>query len=145
MVVTGSRVYVRNCRFNGNRVNVPNNKSNAAGGAIFVNDGFLRISNCAFDSNQAGYVGGAIDTDGSWKDPTSTPSVDVIVRDSSFTGNSAQFDASVPHSAPSLGGAVHFEGQTTAQFFNCRFTNNSAQQGGAVPLPRPDSPCLCRL
>jgi hypothetical protein len=132
MSITGSRVYIRNSRFTANRVDVPNHSKNAAGGAIYVGDGTLRISNCAFDNNRAGYVGGAIDTNGSWKDPTATPTVDVIIRDSSFTGNRAQFDPSVPFTAPALGGAAHFEGQTTAKIYNCRFTNNTARQGGAI-------------
>lgn len=132
MSISGSRVYIRNSRFNGNRVDVPNHKTNAAGGAIYIADGSVRISNCAFDNNRAGYVGGAIDTNGSWRDPLSTPSVDVVIRDSSFTGNRAQFDPSVAPNAPALGGAAHFEGQTTAKIYNCRFTNNTARQGGAV-------------
>lgn len=132
MSITGSRVFIRNSVFTSNRVDVPNHKTNAAGGAIYVGDATLRISNCAFNNNRAGYVGGAIDTNGSWQNPLSTPSVDVVVRDSTFTGNRAQFDPSVPFTAPAVGGAAHFEGQTTAKFYNCRFTNNTARQGGAI-------------
>ena len=132
MSITGSRVFIRNSVFTGNRTDVPNHKTNAAGGAIYVGDATLRISNCAFNNNRAGYVGGAIDTNGSWQNPLSTPSVDVVVRDSTFTGNRAQFDPSVPFTAPAVGGAAHFEGQTTAKFYNCRFTNNTARQGGAI-------------
>jgi hypothetical protein len=132
MSISGSSVFIRNSRFTGNRVDVPNHSTNAAGGAIYIADAAVRISNCAFENNRAGYVGGAIDTNGTWKDPLSTPSVDVIVQDSTFTGNRAQFDPSVPFNAPALGGAVHLEGQTTAKFYNCRFTNNTARQGGAV-------------
>ncbi len=127
-----SRVFVSNSRFASNRVNLPNHSPKAAGGAIFINDATLRVSNCTFDNNQAGYVGGAIYAIGSWKDPVSTPSVDVVVRDSAFNGNVAQFDPAFnPPPAPALGGAVHFEGQTTAKVYNCRFTNNTARQGGA--------------
>jgi hypothetical protein len=132
MSISGSRVFIRNSRFNGNRVDIPNHKTNSTGGAIYIADATVRISNCAFDNNRAGYVGGAIDTNGSWKDPLSTPSVDVVIRDSSFTGNRAQFDPSVPATAPAVGGAAHFEGQTTAKIYNCRFTNNNARQGGAI-------------
>lgn len=132
MSINGSRVYIRNSRFTGNRVDLPNHKANSTGGAIYVADATVRISNCSFDNNRAGYVGGAIDTNGSWKDPLSTPSVDIVIRDSSFTGNRAQFDPSVPAHAPAVGGAAHFEGQTTAKIYNCRFTNNTARQGGAI-------------
>jgi hypothetical protein len=132
MSINGSRVYIRNSRFTGNRVDVPNHKTNSTGGAIYVADATVRISNCAFENNSAGYVGGAIDTNGSWKDPLSTPSVDIVIRDSTFTGNRAQFDPSVTAHAPAVGGAAHFEGQTTAKIYNCRFTNNNARQGGAI-------------
>jgi hypothetical protein len=132
MSINASRVYIRNSRFTGNRVDVPNHKTNSTGGAIYVADATVRISNCAFENNSAGYVGGAIDTNGSWKDPLSTPSVDIVIRDSTFTGNRAQFDPSVTPNAPAVGGAAHFEGQTTAKIYNCRFTNNNARQGGAI-------------
>ena len=131
-ISSGARVFIRNSKFSDNRVDVPNHSTNAAGGAIYIADSFVRINSCSFDNNRAGYVGGAIDTNGAWRDPLSTPSVDIIVRDSSFTGNRAQFDPSVKFNAPALGGAAHFEGQTTAKFYNCRFTNNNARQGGAI-------------
>jgi hypothetical protein len=132
MSINASRVYIRNSRFTGNRVDIPNHKTNATGGAVYVADATVRINNCAFENNGAGYVGGAIDTNGSWKDPLSTPSVDIVIRDSTFTGNRAQFDPSVTPTAPAVGGAAHFEGQTTAKVYNCRFTNNTARQGGAI-------------
>src|SRR6478672_2957700 len=132
MSVNGARVYIRNSRFTNNRADLPNHSPNSSGGAIFVNDATLRISNTSFDNNRAGYVGGALYTIGLWKDPVSTPMVDVIVRDCSFTGNRAQFDPSVTAHAPAVGGAVHFEGQATAKVYNTRFTNNTARQGGAV-------------
>ncbi|HEX4630443.1 MAG TPA: hypothetical protein VH188_05715, partial [Chthoniobacterales bacterium] len=132
MSVLGSTVYVRNSRFNNNRVDVPHHSPNAAGGAIFVNDATVRLTGCTFENNAAGYVGGALYTLGSWKDPLSTPSVDVIVRDCAFNGNRAQFDPSVFAHAPAVGGAAHFEGQTTAKIYNSRFTNNAGRQGGAI-------------
>jgi hypothetical protein len=132
MSITGSTVFINGSRFTANRVDVPNHKKNSAGGAIYVGDGVVRISNCAFENNRAGYVGGAIDTNGSWREPLATPSVDVVIRDSAFTGNRAQYDPSVAVDAPAVGGAAHFEGQTTAKFYNCRFTNNSSRQGGAI-------------
>ncbi len=133
MSAIGSSVYIRNSRFVNNRTNVPGHSANSSGGAVFVNDATLRVSNCTFDNNQAGYVGGAIYAIGLWKDPVSTPAADVIVRDSVFNGNVAKFDPSFtgPH-APAVGGAVHFEGQTTAKIYNCRFNNNTAAQGGAL-------------
>jgi hypothetical protein len=127
-----SRVFVRETRFSGNRVNLPGHIPNAPGGAMFINSSSMRIANCRFENNQAGYVGGAIYALGGWKDPVSTPSVDLVVSDSTFINNEATRDSSVSFNAPSAGGAIHVEDQTTARFYNCRFTGNTARQGGSI-------------
>jgi hypothetical protein len=141
--VLNSNLFVSNSHFTGNRCDVPNHKGNAAGGAILIVAGtdnatppftrcIVRISNSAFDSNRAGYVGGALYSLGQWQDPQSTPAVDLTVTNSLFSDNAAARDPSVSFAAPSAGGAVHVEDQTTSQFFNCRFFNNQAKQGGAI-------------
>jgi predicted outer membrane repeat protein len=136
-----SRIFLRDCRLSGNRVNFPNHAPNAPGGAIFITGGptgttftraTLRVAGCSFDNNQAGYVGGAIYSLGEFQNPLETPVVDLVVSNSSFTGNVAVRDPSVSFPSPAAGGAVHIEDQTTATFQNCRFTNNSARQGGAI-------------
>jgi hypothetical protein len=141
MVVFNSRVYVRDCRFSANRVNLPGHKSNSIGGAIFVsssasgkvfNRATLQVANSTFENNQAGYVGGAIYTLGEYQDPADVPTVDLVVSNSVFNGNLARRDASVPAAGSQGGGALHLEDQTTAKFQNCRFNNNAAQQGGAI-------------
>ena len=141
MVVFDSRVYVRDCRFSANRVNLPGHKNNSIGGAIFVsssasgkvfNRTTLQIANSTFENNQAGYVGGAIYTLGEYQDPADVPTVDLVVSNSVFNGNLARRDASVPAAGSQGGGALHLEDQTTAKFQNCRFNFNSAQQGGAI-------------
>jgi predicted outer membrane repeat protein len=132
MSVLNSRVFVRNTRFSGNRVNLPGHIPNAPGGAMFINSSSMRIDHCSFDNNQAGYVGGAIYALGGWKDPVSTPSTDLTVSDSTFTNNLAQPDPSVTFNSPTAGGAIHVEDQTTARFYNCRFTGNIARQGGSI-------------
>lgn len=132
MSALNSRVFVRETRFSGNRVNVPGHIPNAPGGAMFINSCFVRIANSRFENNQAGYVGGAIYALGGWRDPVSTPTVDLVVSDSAFINNEANRDSSVAFSAPTAGGAVHVEDQTTARFFNCRFTANTARQGGSI-------------
>jgi hypothetical protein len=133
MSVLGSRVYVSNSRFSNNRVDLPGHAANAAGGAISINDSTVSVSNSSFDNNRAGYVGGAIFAIGLWKSPANVPATDVTIRDCAFNGNAAQFDAAFnPPPLPAIGGAVHFEGQTTAKVFNCRFNSNTARQGGAL-------------
>ena len=127
-----STVYIRNCRFAGNRCDLPNHKTNAAGGVMQLRGSIVRIANSSFDDNHAGLVGGAIYTFGDFQDPVTTPSVDLTVSDTTFTGNTASRDPSVTLTSPTAGGAIHVEDQTTARFYNCRFTNNSARQGGAI-------------
>jgi hypothetical protein len=127
-----SQVFINNSRFSGNRVNLANHHANSAGGAINANGCLLRIENCRFDNNQAGLVGGAIYAYGPWKDPLTTPVTALIVSNSTFTGNLAVRGSGGPVQSPAIGGAVFAEDQTTAQFFNCRFTGNSARLGGAL-------------
>ena len=127
-----SQLFINSSRFSSNRTNVANHAANSAGGAIIANASLLRIANCRFDNNQAGYVGGAIYAYGPWKDPVTAPVTNLIVSNSTFSGNQAVRGSGGPGGSPSVGGAVFAEDQTTAQFFNCRFTNNSARQGGAL-------------
>ena len=127
-----SQLFINSSRFSSNRTNVANHAANSAGGAIIANGSLLRIANCRFDNNQAGFVGGAIYAYGPWKDPVTTPVTTLIVSNSTFSGNQAVRGSGGPVVSPSVGGAVFAEDQTTAQFFNCRFTNNSARQGGAL-------------
>jgi hypothetical protein len=123
-----SRVYVHDNRFAGNRTNLAGHSSFNGGGAIHGNASTFQFYNTLFENNQAGYVGGAIYVIG----PYGTPAMDMLVKDCLFVGNVAVRDPSGSNSAPTTGGAVFMEDQTNGHFFNCRFTNNSAQQGGAV-------------
>jgi predicted outer membrane repeat protein len=141
MSVFNSRVYVQGCRFTGNRVNLPGHRNNSSGGAVFVSSSAtgqvftrttLQIANCTFENNQAGYVGGALYTLGEYENPADVPTVDLLVTNSVFNNNLALRDPSVAGNGPTAGGAFHLEDQTTAKFQNCRFTNNSARQGGAI-------------
>ena len=123
-----SRVFIRDSSFSGNRTNVPGQSDFNAGGAIHANGGTMQIAHCSFDNNQAGYVGGAIYVIGLWEDP----GMNLLVTDSTFTNNVAVLGPTGTSTNSTTGGAVFLEAQTTAQFFNCRFTNNVAQQGGAI-------------
>ena len=123
-----SRVYIRDSRFSGNRVNLPGHSHFNAGGAIHGNASTMHVANCIFDNNEAAYVGGAIYMISFWEDvPT-----DLLVTDSVFTNNSAIKDAGASNPDPTTGGAVFLEANVKARFYNCRFTNNSSSQGGAI-------------
>jgi hypothetical protein len=123
-----SRVYVRDCRFFGNRTNVPGHSPFSAGGAIHGNSATIQINNSRFENNQAGYVGGAIYVVGPW----GTPTMDLEIVDSLFTGNIAVRDPGGTKTDPTTGGAVFMEDKVNARFYESRFINNSAQQGGAI-------------
>lgn len=127
-----SRLFINGTRFIDNVVNQPGHIPNAPGGALFINSSLVRIANSLFESNHAGYVGGAIYVLGGWE----SGSAELVVSDSAFIGNSAERDPSVSFSAPALGGAVHIEDNTTGRFINCRFQDNSARQGGAISTYR---------
>jgi hypothetical protein len=126
-----SRVYIRDSRFVGNRVTVPGHSSFSAGGAINGNGSTIQIDNTRFEANQAGYVGGAIYAYGAWKDPVTTPVMNLIVNNCLFTGNFV-LRTSGSFAAPTAGGAIQLEDQTKGTFHNCRFISNNAAQGGAI-------------
>ncbi|MEY2494048.1 MAG: hypothetical protein QOJ45_540 [Verrucomicrobiota bacterium] len=123
-----SRVYFRDSSFTGNRSNLPGHSTFSAAGAIHGNSCTFRIANCRFENNQAGLGGGAIYVIGVYE----TPVMNLVVTDSLFTGNVAVRDPGGTSPDPTTGGAVFMEDQTYSHFYNCRFTNNSAQQGGAI-------------
>jgi len=125
-----SQVFINNSRFTNNHTNVPGQSDFNAGGAIHGNGGTMKIARCSFDDNSAGYVGGAIYIIGLWED--ADPGADLLVTDSEFSNNVAALGPTGTFTNTTTGGAVFLEAQTTGRFFNCRFTNNSAQQGGAI-------------
>ena len=127
-----SRVYVRGSQLIGNRVNVPGHSEFSAGGAINGNASTINIDNTRFESNQAGYVGGAIYAYGAWTDPVITPVMNLVVSNCLFTGNVVLRDPQGTATAPTAGGAIQLEDQTRGTFYDCRFINNNAKQGGAI-------------
>ena len=138
-----SQVSISNSSFTNNRTNLPGHSPAAAGGAIHAGNPSnavgivtLTVSNTSFEGNQAGYVGGAIFAIGNWKDPVSIPNSQISIFSSTFTNNRAVPDPSVTLIAPTEGGAIHAEDQTTITIQNSTFTSNSANVGGAVNLYR---------
>jgi hypothetical protein len=130
----GSTAYIHDSRFINNRTNLPNHSQTSSGGAISVLNSILRVSDTRFENNQAGYVAGAIYELGSWSNPPYTPQADVIVVNSTFIDNQAQRDPSVSYSAPTEGGALHAEAQSTLRIYHSRFITNRAMSGGAITI-----------
>jgi len=131
-----STVAVHDSTFTGNAVNLPGHRTTAAGGGIHVGNADLFVSNTRFESNEAGYVGGGLYAIGSWLDPVSVPRSVIDVANCTFVDNVAAPDAGVTPPAPTEGGGVHAEDQTTIRIFNSRFLTNSAENGGGLNLYR---------
>lgn len=100
------------------------NKTNKTGGAIGVNNlgpsNFkIEIKDTTFKENNSGGYGGAIDvTTGG------TGNVTINLDNATFNGN---------ESKESDGGAIAYEkGNITSKIINSRFTNNTANNGGAI-------------
>lgn len=115
-----------------NRSNLPGHSRTATGGAIYVLDSTLRVSDARFERNQAAWVGGAIYAFGNWSDPVDVPRADVTVVRSTFLDNVAINDACCTLAGVTQGGAIHVENQTTLRLQHSHFLGNRAKLGGAV-------------
>ncbi len=136
LALESSRIYIHASQFIDNRTNAAGHDPSSFGGAIASVDGLLRITNSRFEGNGAGYAGGAIFVMGDWADPVSTPVSDVLIANSTFTGNQSEPAPGVtPPTAPE-GGAIHAEDQTTLRIYDSRFENNTAHAGGALSCYR---------
>lgn len=131
-----SVVYVHESVFTDNDCNQPGHRVTAAGGAIHVGNATLRVSNSRFERNEAGFVGGAIYTTGTFQVPYSIPRSDVIVSNCYFADNRAINDPGVTTNSPTEGGAVASENQSVMRIYNSRFVDNDARHGGAVGIYR---------
>lgn len=134
-----SRVYVRDSQFTGNRVNLPGHSEFSAGGALHGNSSTIQIDTTRFENNQAGYVGGAIYVYGPWQNSVATPVMDLTVSNCLFMNNVVLRDPNGTFMQPTAGGAIQLEDQTRGRFYNCRFIDNSAKQGGAFAGYRTDN------
>lgn len=127
-----STVAIEGGSFLENRTNLPGHRPNAAGGAIFVLDGTLRVTGTRFERNQAGWVGGAIYAFGNFGEPADVPKADVTVVRSSFLDNLAINDACCRAAGATQGGAIHIENQTTLRVQHSHLIGNRARLGGAI-------------
>lgn len=140
LVGQGSTVFIHNSMFNNNRNNLPNQRSNALGGAIHVFNGLegtttsLYLSNTSFYNNQSGFAGGAIMVKGNFASPAQqspSPSL-LVVANCTFDTNTASNDPSVTTASPTEGGAIMAENNVVLKVFNSRFLGNSAALGGGI-------------
>lgn len=129
---SNSVLKIADSTFTANRVDVPNHRISAAGGAIHIGDSYLSVENTTFEGNRAGYVGGAIFVIGTWTDDVNTPTGIVQIWNSTFRNNIAQRDASVSWVVPTEGGAVHAEDQARMSIAYSNFEGNMAGIGGAA-------------
>jgi hypothetical protein len=136
LAVQASEAWVMRGLFDNNRTNPPNHTWSSRGGGIWVGDGNLKVANSRFEDNRAGYVGGGLYAIGTFEDPVSIPTTEVIVTNSSFVRNGCEPDPSVVLPVPSEGGGLHAENQATARIFSSRFYDNTSELGGGVNLYR---------
>lgn len=146
LIGQGAEVFIHDSEFIGNVNNVAGHRANGLGGAIHAYNSAegvitkLRISDTLFDSNEAGFVGGAIMAKGNFSD-TSTPfesPTSVIVSNSTFTDNIALNNPQVTPNSPTEGGAIMAENNVDLEIYNSRFIGNSAGLGGAISGFRAD-------
>ncbi len=116
-------------QFINNSANPSGHSPSAAGGALHVGNSSAWVYRSSFDSNQAGYVGGAVYLKGEWGNHSF-----ILIADSVFTGNAATPAYSL--SLPTEGGAFHVEDDAEALILRSRFVGNQAMIGGAVNVYR---------
>ncbi|HLE83594.1 MAG TPA: hypothetical protein VJG13_04570, partial [Thermoanaerobaculia bacterium] len=85
--VLDSTVTIRGTDFRNNRVNRPGHAAASAGGAIYLLDGVLQVTDALFSGNEAGFVGGAIYGFGHWTAPLRVPRAEIRVARSTFRDN----------------------------------------------------------
>ncbi|MCQ4166976.1 hypothetical protein [Tahibacter harae] len=128
---SGGSLVIHNTGFYNNRVNLPNHWPDSLGGAIFLLDVKTRVTNSRFETNQAGFAGGAIYSFGSWP-AGAGHGMEVLIANSTFSGNIARYDPSASSNTITCGGALQMEDSVHGVLHNTRFLNNQATQGGAI-------------
>lgn len=133
---SNAQVSIYNSTFTNNRVDLPNHRITAAGGAVHIGNSVVHITDSTFTGNRAGYVGGALFAIGTWADNTNAPQALVYITGSTFSQNVAKRDPSVNFPHPTEGGGVHFEDQSTGIIRKSVFNNNEADIGAGLNLYR---------
>ena len=129
--VRGATVTLQRGEMVGNRTNLPGHDPLSHGGAIMVVDATLRATGTRFESNEAGWVGGAIYAIGNWD-----RGADVELTNTTFAGNRAAPDPCCASANASTGGAVHVEDLTRLRVHGSLFQGNGGDHGGAIDVYR---------
>ena len=133
----GSQLAIHDSQFLSNRVNVGQHYVSSLGGAVFVLDSSLRVTNTRFESNHAGFAGGAIYSYGNWSPTAPGFPTNLLIANSTFSGNSVKCNSSnCPTDFVGVAGALEAEDNVIAQLYNTRFEDNTAGQGGGIQLYR---------
>lgn len=133
----GSHLAIHDSQFIGNRVNEAEHFANSLGGAIFALNSSLRVTNTRFESNEAGFAGGAIYSFGDWTTTAPDFPTNVLITNSTFDSNSVQCNStSCPANFTVVAGALVAENDVTTRIDNTRFEDNTAAQGGAIQVYR---------
>jgi len=118
---TASIVELHNCRFERNRAKLPGVGGPGRGGAIYSEDGELRLEQCLFRENAADREGGAV----------CVRRGTLLLSRCTFADNRANLEESLIFQG---GGALDCGAYATLT--GCTFTGNSAIYGGAVYIRR---------
>ncbi|HEX7184802.1 MAG TPA: hypothetical protein VF756_23450 [Thermoanaerobaculia bacterium] len=134
--ILSSSVTIQGGEFTDNRTNLPGHKPTSPGGAVWVLNGRLLVSDARFERNQAGFTGGAIFAFGHWTDPEAVPRTEVAIVRSTFVENQAAPDPCCAFGKPTSGGALQVEDQATVRVEHSHFLGNTADLGGAIDVFR---------
>ena len=128
---TASSLRFTRCRFSGNRALI--------GGAIFVSDADVLLTDCDFEGNEAALSGGAVYIRGVQQE------VALTTKRVNFTGNRAHGDTKTLRMTPTamlddnetlrtegMGGAIYASNIAQLRFERASFTKNAACEGGGA-------------
>lgn len=133
-------LWVHDSDFLDNSTAVSGFTGTSAGGAIYVRDADLVVSDSDFQRNLSGWVGGAIYGIGNWASGESCnfsdPTADLLVVRSRFLENRSDDAANAAAVPQTFGGGLHVERCTRARVHASLFEENEADSGGAIYLDR---------
>ena len=121
-----------NCVFDGNFITSTKIDNWIQGGAIYSRDRKnLTISNCVFKDSSSQKEAGALYLA---NDRSNALAMDILVINTTFVGNVAKGYAYTTEKNNFGGGAIQLKEAKNVWFRNVNFTNNTANQGGAIVL-----------
>ena len=119
------------CTFRHNTTRTALSSNNNQGGAIYLDDAGGLVSRCHFTTNSANYTSGAI---GILYQTWFGDGRQLVVRDSTFTGNFAELvgGRTPAYPGPTEGGALLVEDNVYLQVARCSFYDHEADSGSTI-------------